>query len=83
MAAIESLPDTDALVERCDTTEELWEAVLEDSPGLPPRFQDYDREELLDVDARDMTEDEAKQVAEWAIYQREAGKRVKIAEERL
>lgn len=83
MAVIESLPDTDELVERCDNTEELWDAVFEDRPELPPRLQDYDRDDVLDMDARNMSPEEAKQVADWAIYEREAGKRVKKAEERL
>lgn len=60
---------------------EIYEEEMEKAPELPPRFQEMDKQEIIDHDLRDCSDKEAEIIAEWITHAWQASQRYERAKQ--
>jgi hypothetical protein len=76
-------PPVDDLVESHDSPEDILKTLQEQQPELPDRFQDMPMQELLDLPITTGTDEEAEQLANYLLWDREMAKRYDKAQDRM
>lgn len=75
-------PSLEELLDEHDTVAAVEERLEELRPPLPDRFEGMTKEDILDLPAHRGTDEEARQVVEWLMYDRWASVVLAEAEER-